>query len=73
MEKLIKKMEKVAHIWQQEEDKIYVTRDCSDYSQWPSIDILVESYWLEIHPKDYLLDASHRHDQSSCELGFMKN
>jgi len=73
MDKLILQMQKDAHIWLQDEGKIYVTRDCDDYTKWPSIDILVESHWLQIHPKDYLLDASKKHNQSSCEIGFMKN
>jgi hypothetical protein len=58
-------------MWYQEEGRVYITNDCHNPMKWPSIDILVDEYWLQVHPKDYLLDASEAVDRSSCEIGFM--
>jgi hypothetical protein len=54
-------------------DNVFFTQDCKDYSRWPSIDLLIGDYWLQIHPKDYLLDATHAKDKSTCEFAFIAN
>ena len=42
---------------------------CANKDQFPSIYLAIEGYWLEIHPKDYVLviDTS---GSNSCLLGF---
>lgn len=58
-------------MWPQKE--VFVTNTCTDHSLWPSIDILINDYWFEFHPKDYLLDATHNKDKSACEIAFVAN
>ena len=47
----------------------FYTYDCRP-QKFPTIYLLVDGYWLEFFPHDYLLDASDAGDHSLCIFAF---
>ena len=47
----------------------FYTYDCKP-ELMPNLYLLVDGYWLEMRPEDYLLDASDSGDKSVCIFSF---
>ena len=43
---------------------------CENKHQFPSIYLMVNDHWLQIHPTDYVITVQHQ-GQEGCMLGFM--
>ena len=50
----------------------FYTYDCKPEIM-PTLYLLVDGYWLEMKPEDYLLDASDSGDKSVCIFSFTQN
>jgi len=49
-------------------EKTIMKMPCDERKNFPTISVLVQNYWLEIPPEDYIINST-----TDCLLGFMPN